>query len=103
MAMQRYAQNGLEMGAALEVAVTLFSAEIHLREGHEERARELVSEAVENLPGQASLLEFERRRSEGELPVINWRELLLPALLETTPGEAQTDAPSATHEPEKQP
>jgi hypothetical protein len=82
---QRYGKNGLEMGATLEAAVTLFSAEIHRHEGHEDRARELVSEAVENLHGQASLLEFERRISEGELPVINWHELLLPAPPEATP------------------
>jgi hypothetical protein len=98
---QRHAKNGLELGVILEAAVTLFSAELHRREGHEGRARELVSETVENLPGRESLLEFERRVGEGTLAVINWRELLLPATPEATPGEAQVGGMSDAREPEK--
>lgn len=100
---QRRARNGLELGAILEAAVTLFSAELHRREGHDGRARELVSEVVENLPGRTPLLEFEKRMAEEPPPVINWHELLLPAPSETTPGEAQRGEPGATQESEKQP
>ncbi|WP_190800326.1 hypothetical protein [Leptolyngbya sp. FACHB-261] len=87
---QRYTKNGLEVGATLEVALTLFSAEMHRREGHEEQARELVSEAVENLPGRTSLLDFELRMAEVPLPAISWKELLLPALPQALPEEQQS-------------
>lgn len=87
---QRYAKNGLELGPILEAAMTLFLAEIHRRRGDEGRAREFVSEAVENLPGRTQLLELERRMDEASLPVINWRELLLPARSEASPDDAQT-------------
>lgn len=62
----------------LDVAVTLFSAERPRRLGHEDCARKLVAEAVEDLPGRPVLLEFERRNLMVPLPLINWRELLLP-------------------------
>lgn len=100
---QRYTKNGLEFGPVLEVAVTLFSAELHRREGHIDRARELVSEAVENLPGRTSLLEFERRMAEEPPPAIDWRELLLPARTEAAPGEARGGGPGDTQDPEKEP
>jgi hypothetical protein len=76
---QRYLKNGLEFGATLEAAVTLFSAEMHRQQGYEDRARALVSETVENLPGRPSLLEFESGLAVGPLPAIDWRALLLPA------------------------
>jgi hypothetical protein len=92
---QRYSKNGLEFGDTLEAAVTLFSAEMHRSAGHEDRARELVAEAVENLPGQTTLLEFERRMVELPLPAINWRELLLPAPLQVVAADdSQENAPS---------
>jgi hypothetical protein len=100
---QRYTKNGLELSAILEVAVTLFSAELHRREGHVSRAGELVSEAVENLPGRTSLLEFERRMTEEPPPVIDWRKLLLHAPPEPTSGEAQRGEPDESQESEKQP
>lgn len=75
---QRYHKNGLGFGPVLEAAVTLVSAELHRREGHEDFARKLVSEAVEDLPGRASLLEFESRMDEDPMPAIRWRDLLLP-------------------------
>jgi hypothetical protein len=90
---QRYTKNGLEFGPILEVAVTLFSAELHRREGHIDCARELVSEAVENLPARTSLLEFERRMAEEPPPTIDWRDLLLPARAEVAPGEEQEGGP----------
>ena len=99
---QRYTKNGLEFGPILEVAVTLFSAELHRREGLVDRARELVSEAVENLPGKSSLLELEGRMVEESLPSINWRELLLPSLPEAVPDEdAQEGGPIGAQDPEK--
>ncbi len=91
---QRYTRNGLDLGATLEAAVTLFSAELYRRRGHEVRARAIISEAVENLPGRASLLEFESHMGEGDLPAINWRELLLPARPEAPPDDAQTNGSS---------
>jgi hypothetical protein len=98
---QRYTQNGLEFGPILEVAVTLFSAELHRRGGNIDHARELVSEAVENLPGRTSLQEFERLMAEEPPPAIDWRELLLPAPPEPAPGEAQAGEPGDTQDPEK--
>lgn len=95
---QRYTKNGLDMGATLEAAVTLFSAEIHRRRGNEARARELVSETVENLPGQALLLEFESHMGEGILSAINWRELLLPPRPEASSDDVQKDGPSGAKE-----
>jgi hypothetical protein len=86
---QRYTKKGLVLGKTLEAAITLFSAEMHRSQGQVDRARTLVSEAVENLPGQKSLLEFERRMDEEPLPAINWRELLLPAPREMSPGDSQ--------------
>lgn len=75
---QRYVKNGVEFGPTLEAAITLFSAEMHRATGHEDRARELVAEAVENLPGQVPLFEFARSLSADSLPSIEWRTLLLP-------------------------
>src|ERR1043166_629350 len=98
---QRYTKNGLQFGPILEGAVTLFSAALHRREGHIVRARELVSEAVENLPGRKLLLESEGRMAEEPPPAINWRELLLPPPLEAAPGQAQGDATGNTQDPEK--
>jgi hypothetical protein len=98
---QRYTKNGLEFGPILEVAVTLFSAELHRREGNIDHARELVSEAVENLPGRTSLLEFERLMAEEPPPAIDWRELLLPAPPEAAPGEAQAGESGDTQGAEK--
>jgi hypothetical protein len=98
---QRYTKNGLEMGATLEAAVTLFSAEIHRRRGHEDLARKLLSEAVENLPGKASLLELERRLFERPTPEINWRELLLPASPEATSDVSQASELNVDQETEK--
>jgi hypothetical protein len=98
---QRYTKNGLEFGPILEVAVTLFLAELHRREGHIDRARELVAEAVENLPGRTILLEFERRMAEEPPPAIDWRELLLPARAEVAPGEEQGGGPGGSQDPKK--
>lgn len=98
---QRRTKNRLEFGAILEAAVTLFSAELHRREGHIDRARELVSEAVENLPGRTSLLEFERRMAEEPPPVINWWELLLPARAKVSSDEAQGGGPGDSQDPKK--
>lgn len=95
---QRYTKNGLEFGAILETAVTLFSAEMHRRAGDEVRARLLISEAVENLPGRASLLQFEDRMSEEPLPVINWRELLLPIPPEGTSDDPQLSPPNTAQD-----
>lgn len=100
---QRYNKNGLEMGMTLEAAVTLFSAELHRCEGHQNRARELVSETVENLPGRTALLEFERGMGKESLSTINWRELLLPASSKATSGDAQKEGPSAVQDSEQQP
>lgn len=98
---QRYTKNGLEFGPILEVAVILFSAELHRREGHIARARELVSEAVGNLPGRTSLLEFERQMAEESPQAIDWRELLLPAQAGATPDKVQGDGQGDTQDPEE--
>ena len=95
---QRYIRNGMELGATLEAAVTLFSAEMHRQSGDEDRARELVSEAVENLPGRLSLLEFESGVAAGPLPAIDWRALLLPA----SPAAPAIDSQSGEHNLEEE-
>ncbi len=96
---QRYIKNGLELGATLEAAVTLFSAEMHRQRGDEGRARQLVAEAVENLPGRQSLLEFENGVAVGPLPVINWRALLLPASPAAPAIDSESAGPNIVKEP----
>lgn len=78
----------------------LHSAEIYRRRGHEDRARELISEAVENLPGRTPLLEFESRMCEASLPNIKWRELLLPARTDASLNDSQTGGTDTVQEPE---
>lgn len=53
-----------DLPGVLEAAVTLYSAELRRREGREDRARELVGEAAEDLSGYAPLWEFEKRLDE---------------------------------------
>lgn len=79
---QRYSKTGLKLDATLEAAIILFLVEMHRCAGQEDAARKLFSEAIENLPGQAVLLQFEQRMDEQPLPIVNWRELLLPAQAE---------------------
>lgn len=94
---QRESKIGLRFGATFEAAATLFSAEFHRRDGQEQRVHELVSEAVENLPGHALLLEFEKSMSQEQEPLqkINWFQLLLPLPTppeSLEPGEASPSA-----------
>jgi len=71
--------SGLSIPPILETALTLSAAEVLRRDSGTRRARELISAAVANLPGNEKLLSFEREVALGDLPPINWRSMLLPA------------------------
>jgi hypothetical protein len=75
---QRYHKDGLKLGPVLEVAVTLETAEAYRLAGDSKRARTLLSDAVENLPGSAMLLDVEQKWLAGEVGPLRWRDLLLP-------------------------
>jgi len=75
---QRCHRNGLKLGPVLEVAVTLETAEAYRLAGDSQRARVLLSDAVENLPGSAMLLDVEQKWLAGEIGPLRWRDILLP-------------------------
>ncbi len=83
---QRYHRNGLKLGPILEAAMTLESAEAYRLTGDIQRALSLLSEAVENLPGNAMLLELEQKWTAGEAGSLRWLDILLPRIAKT--GEA---------------
>ena len=92
---QRYHKNGLSFGPLIETTVTLYLAESYRLEGNEERARQLINEAVDNLPGHQQLLQFEQATVTGTLPTVKWDDILLPPRSETvqqsiTQEEAET-------------
>jgi hypothetical protein len=76
---QRYHKNGLQLGPLLEVAMILETAEAYRLTGDRKRARILLSDAVENLPGNAMLLDLEQKWLAGEVGPLRWRDILLPA------------------------
>jgi hypothetical protein len=74
---QRYKNNSLMFGKVFETAAILVLAEKYRQSGNEAHARELISEAVEIIPGHSELLEFEQHLQD-EVPTIVWYEILLP-------------------------
>ena len=76
---QRYHKNGLNLSPIFETAVTLETAEAYRLIGDSQKARNLLSEAVENLPGNAVLLDCEKKWCAGEVGPLRWRDILLPA------------------------
>ena len=105
---QRHHKNGLNIGNLWEAAVTLSCADMYRHVGNEDHARVLVSQAVENLPGNAQLLEFERGMNQTPLPEINWMPLLLPQPqppsndeaddASSQPSESTTDVENSTND-----
>lgn len=90
---QRSHKNGIVFGSIFEAAVILFLADMYREESNEVRARELVSEAVEDLPGHKPLLDFEQTISNGPLLPIEWYKILLPPNdVEPQPHVAGPDA-----------
>jgi hypothetical protein len=75
---QRGRRDALAIPPVFEAAVTLVAADTFRRAGDTERARALISTAVANLPGHKALMELEQEAIRSEVPVIDWRKLLLP-------------------------
>ncbi|MFL1490012.1 hypothetical protein [Pseudomonas antarctica] len=75
---QRYHKNGLNAEALLSAALILWIAEMRRSSGHETRARELVSYAVEEFPHHKTIYEFERNLTGDPMPIINYISILLP-------------------------
>lgn len=67
---QRYKKNSLMLGRVFEAAAILVLAEKYRQIGNETHARELISQAVEVIPGHAGLLEFERGLQQGQISTI---------------------------------
>lgn len=74
---QRYHKNGLKLGPILEAAMIIHTADAFLMHDERERVEVLISDVVENLPGNKVLLDLERRCLNGEQIGLDWRELLL--------------------------
>jgi hypothetical protein len=75
---QRCQRNGLEVGPILEVAMILETAEAYRLSGDTQRVQNLLSDAVENLPGNSVLLEIEKKGLTGKVGPLRWRDILLP-------------------------
>lgn len=73
---QRRHKTGLSLGPVLEAAIALEAAEAFRLNGDIQVACNLLSEAVENLPGNARLLEIEQKWAAGEIGPIRWRDVL---------------------------
>ena len=69
-------KEGLKVSRVLEAGLSLVLAERYRENGDEECARKLICFAVENYPGNATLLEFERTFDSKNK--IFWRYVMLP-------------------------
>lgn len=81
-------KNGLKAPLSLVAGCALELAERYRAVGDFERARELITSAVENYPGHEPLLSFECIFDPGT--PINWREVVLPGHEEVTDKEADS-------------
>ena len=77
---ERHHANTLALGRILEAAFTLRLAEQNRGEGKINRARELITIAVEICPGHVGLQEFEMLNQDGDLNSIDWQAILLPGV-----------------------
>ena len=73
---QKRRKNGLKASPALEAGLCLALAERYRQEGDVEQTRDLLTAAVENHPGHASLIELEQ--SFNPDVEINWRDVVIP-------------------------
>lgn len=94
---QRYKNNSLMFGRVFEAATILVLAEKYRKNGDEKRARELISEAVEIIPGQPELLEFEQQ-AQSNISEIIWHDILLP---KPSPENITDDTPKSPTKLEK--
>lgn len=85
---RRAAANGLRFPRAFEAAITLELAERYRFAGDTDTCKAMVALAVENHPGHAGLLEFERN-FQAEIP-ISWRDVILPV------SKGPTNEPTAS-------
>lgn len=67
-----------KLGRLIEAAFSLDLAERNRATGDQKRARQLLAFAVEAHPGHTALRAFEADGAEGQLPVIEWKKILLP-------------------------
>jgi hypothetical protein len=61
-----------------EAALALAVADAFRADGARGRALEFIALAASNLPGHSALVALERQATAGEIPLIDWRVLLLP-------------------------
>lgn len=76
--LERHHALSVGLGRILEAAFSLYLAEMNRLGGREDRARELIAFAVEACPKRPDLLAFEAALGAGTLPVLDWRQILLP-------------------------
>lgn len=74
---ERHHKNALPLGKVLEAMFTLSLAEANRIAGNEERARELITYAVEAFPGHSELRAFETHLGEDTLQGIGPRKIML--------------------------
>ena len=77
---KRHHADTLALGRILEAAFTLRLAEQNRGEGKINRARELITTAVEICPGHVGLQKFEMLNQDGDLNSIDWQAILLPGV-----------------------
>lgn len=75
---KRYKRNRLNIGWMIETALLLEIAEAFRVRENSERAREMISRAVEEFPGEDRLLRLEAQARVDNISPIRWRDILLP-------------------------
>jgi len=74
---QRHDKKGINAGILFGAAMALYLAELHRISGDEKKAREYISQAVEEYPGLEPLLAFESAIENISLSRIDWENILL--------------------------
>ena len=84
---ERHHADTFDLGRLLEAAFTLTLAEQNRVAGNLDRARDLVSFAVEAHPQHAKLSGFEASVGADPMPVVQWQAILLPGPPPTPPTD----------------
>lgn len=79
---QRFRKGSVNAGPMIGAAISLWVAELYREAGNDERARELVAQAVEEYPEQQSLRSFESALEGENVPAIEPWDILLPKELQ---------------------
>lgn len=79
---QRFYRDGIDAGAVLSAALTLWIAEQHRQQGNEARARELITDAVDEFPSEKGLLDLEKSDPHAPLPRIEHWRIVAPKFVE---------------------